>query len=668
MRIAGATGLASVPLLTLLTIMTGCGSPSMHLGEQRVLRQQASAADTGQTTGATRDYEPKPDTDGTIAASQGRQSRSGRLSAARSQEPADLITRERWLSHVVLLAHDELEGRDTGTPGIDVAAGYIAGQFAAAGIQPGGPNGTYFQNFIVKDRPEVSPDTTLTISGADVTATVRDDFTPFGFSKQGSFEGELMFAGYGITSTEKDWDDYANLDVKGRVVLILRREPPWLSESGSSPHATFESKVKLAAANSAAAVLIVNPRPDEGAEDNLMPLRSADADYGVPALHVKRAFADKLLAAAGAKSLDQFQDEIDQNKTRASTALAGLRAAGNVALSIQELKARNVIGMIPGNGPKADEYVVIGGHYDHLGVRRGQIHNGADDNASGTAGVIEACRALAQTPNRNRSVVCMAFSGEERGLHGSEHYCAHPTVPIESIKAMMNMDMIGRLDHDSQENMLAIQGLGTGSSLTQIIDRHTNAAGIKYIPDPSARGPSDHAPFYEAGVPAIFFFTGVHDDYHQPGDDVEKVNVAGGVQVTRLVYAIARDLVNAETPPVYAQVDQPARIMRGAAASGVVLGIMPDMEDASGDKGWKIAQVFPGGGAASAGMKAGDRILLLDGREINSMGDYREATKDKKPGDKVAITVQRGAEQLVLDVELQSRESAGRPRGGDRNR
>jgi Zn-dependent M28 family amino/carboxypeptidase len=314
---------------------------------------------------------------------------------------------------------------------------------------------------------------------------------------------------------------------------------------------------------------------------------------------VTRDLASRLLAAGGLSSLAELQAKLDDERAYVSAPI-GLRVSGNVAFKTESLAARNVIGVLPGTGPHADEYVVIGGHYDHLGVRRDQIYNGADDNASGTAGVIESCRALAALPYRDRGVLCMAFSGEERGLLGSEHYCENPTIPLESITAMINMDMIGRLDHNSQENMLGIQGLGTGLSFQQIVDHRTAQAGIQYLPDASAKGPSDHASFYEVGVPSLFFFTGVHEDYHQPGDDTEKVNAAGGAQVTELVYAIAHDLINSEEAPVYAQVDQRARIMRGAAGpgGGVVLGVMPDFEDESGAKGWRIAQVFPGGGAA----------------------------------------------------------------------
>jgi hypothetical protein len=255
-----------------------------------------------------------------------------------------------------------------------------------------------------------------------------------------------------------------------------------------------------------------------------------------------------------------------------------------------------------------------------------------------------------RTPYRNRSTICMAFSGEERGLLGAEHFVANPTVSLGSIVAMLNMDMIGRHTPDEEANMLAIQGLGTGGSFQEIVDRRTQEHGFKYLPDPSAKGPSDHAPFYEGGVPALFFFTGVHDDYHQPGDDIEKVNAKDGARITGLVYSIALDLINAEDGPRFAKVEERAKINRGPEM--LVMGVMPDMED-TGGKGWKIAQVLPGGGAAKAGMKSGDRLIKIDGKEISGFREYLEVTRAHSAGDVVPVSVLRGEEELVLNVELQ---------------
>ncbi len=560
-------------------------------------------------------------------------------------------------SHVALLAHDELGGRGTGSDGIDMAAGYIAGQFAAMGLLPGGPQGTYFQSFTIPSDAKLRDETKLTVDGLEVQPKLREDFIPFGFSARGSFDGDVVFVGYGISDAEKH-DDYAAVDVSGKVVLMLRREPPGMADGGrTSRHATFDSKMALAIDKGAVAVLIVNNQQNDDDSDVLTPFGGRGKPKAIPALHISRTLGDELVRRGGLKSLSALQKSIDENHDVASAPLDQVHVGGEVAYELTEMIARNVIGVLPGTGPRAGEFIVIGGHYDHLGTRRREVYNGADDNASGTAGVMEVCRVLSRLSYRDRSVLCMAYSAEEIGLLGSKHYVEQPTVPINAIVAMINMDMIGRWTPDDEANKLAIHGLGTGASFKEIIDRRTAEAGIEYLLDPSAKGPSDHASFYEGGVPSLFFFTGVHADYHQPGDDTEKVNVAGAARIASLVSRVALDLVNAEAAPVFAKVDQPARIFRGAAVSGggVVIGVMPDMEDESDEPGWRIAQVIPGGGAAKGGMIAGDRIVKIDDLTINSMSDYRKATAEKKPGDTISVVVRRGKDEVTLSIELSSR-------------
>jgi hypothetical protein len=438
----------------------------------------------------------------------------------------------------------------------------------------------------------------------------------------------------------------------------LRREPPGLAEgSRFSIHATFESKMKLATEKGAIAVLIANQEPAADDIDSLTPFGGHAKPESIPALHVSRGLANELVTSGGLPAWSDLQKTLDEERCNLSALLKDVIVSGEVAYESTDRLARNVIGVLPGRGPHADDYVVIGGHYDHLGTRRKEIYNGADDNASGSAGVIEVCRALAQASYRDRSVLCMTFTGEEMGLLGSAHFVKDPTIPLDSVVVMINMDMIGRWNPDDESNKLGIQGLGTGGSFQAIVERRTREAGIEYLPDLSALGPSDHASFYGAGIPSLFFFTGVHSDYHQPGDDVEKINAEGGARIATLVYSIALDLINADEAPIFAKVHQPAKIFRGAAgpAGGVVMGVMPDMEDDSKDPGWRIAAVMPGGGADKAGMKSGDRIVRVGDQPINNMSDYRKATADKKAGDVIAVIVRRGKEELTLNVELAAR-------------
>jgi hypothetical protein len=571
------------------------------------------------------------------------------------------VPADRYLAHVAVLSHDSLKGRGTGDAGNEVAAGYIAGQFAAAGLSPGGDDGTFFQEFTITRGGRLGEGTRLAFEGVDVPVQLNETFVPFGFSSLGEFTGGVVFVGYGATLEDPPHDDYADVDVTGKVVLMLRRMPEaWADASFDANPAVFTTKMKLAEERGAAAVLIVNQSADE--QDDLMPFRRGNSSEQIPAIHIKRAAVDAILAAGGEPSLSELQAFLDAGHGPVSFALEGVTATGDVDYTVTELITRNVLGILPGSGPDRDEYVVIGGHHDHLGERGGTIHNGADDNASGTAGVIEAAYALAAVPDRNRSVLFMTFSGEEIGLLGSKHFVDNPTIPLDAIVAMLNMDMIGRLNRDTIDNMLEVQGLGTGDSLRAIVDRRAEDYNFKFIPDDSALGPSDHAPFYRAGIPALFFHTGLHPDYHAPGDDVEKVNASGGAEVTALVAAVALDVIALAEPPQYVVVDRPAVMVRAGStqaqqsgAPRVVIGIRPGEADESGLPGWSVGEVTPGGPAAHAGMQAGDRIVRVAGREVGGFGDYREAVREKKGGDVVDVVVRRGSQELTLSVTLQAR-------------
>ncbi|MGD2110113.1 MAG: M20/M25/M40 family metallo-hydrolase [Phycisphaerae bacterium] len=561
---------------------------------------------------------------------------------------------DRYMMHVSVLAHDALEGRAIGSDGIDMAAGYIAGQFAAAGLEPGGPDASYFQEFTIEQDPEIGANTKLhfeTDTGR-LEAHLDTDFVPFNFSSQDSFRGDVVFVGYGITNPDEGHDDYRGIDVERSVVLMLRREPPGFDADGHTHHARFDRKVPLAVQRGAVAVLIANQKSDEDDDDELMRF-GPRSDHGIPAIHVTRKLADRLLGAGGLSSLAELQKQLDEDGTNVSAPLGSVRAAGNVEFEPDEIVGRNVIGVLPGTGMRHDEYVVIGAHYDHVGVRHGEIYNGADDNASGTAGVIELARTFTDVSERDRSIIFMAFTGEETGLHGSRHFVSHPTVPLDSIAAMINLDMIGRVTEHDRDNMLAIQGLGTGESFRAIVENRTKEAGIEFLPEASALGPSDHASFYLGGVPSLFFFTGVHEDYHQPTDDTEKINAEGAAKIVDLVAAIAMDLVNDEQAPVFAEVNRRADVFRsGQSMRRVVMGVMPDMDDDSGRPGWRIARVFPGSGADRAGMKPGDRVVSIEGKTIGGLADYREVIRGKKPGDVINVTVLRDVEERTLDVEL----------------
>lgn len=469
------------------------------------------------------------------------------------ERAAPKISASRVRDHITFLAHDELAGRGLGSDEIDIAAGYIAGQFAAMGILPGMADGTYIQTFETQRGGVIDQATELSFNDEEDFALGKD-YQPLGVSSEGRFDAELVFAGYGIQNPDKDYDDYAGVDTEGRVVLMFRHEPPGWREGGYTRNAYFNSKARLAEEQGAAAVLIVNRDPGDE-EDELSPFQLSRRGADIPMIHLARSVADDWLKRAGLPDLVTLQAALDKGDTSVNAPVPGIRVSGETAFSPRMVKVRNVVGILEGLGPARDEFVVIGGHYDHLGERGGQIYNGADDNASGTAGIIEVARTLALQNKRNRSALFIAFSAEESGLIGSRHFVRESPVAIESMVSMLNMDMIGRFNDADQGSILAAYGVGTGSSFESLVDHHGEGLGIALKKEQSANGPSDHAPFYNSGVPAMFFFTGIHDDYHRPEDDIDKIDWRGTARVIDFVAGIAVDLVNARTRPEYRKIE-----------------------------------------------------------------------------------------------------------------
>ncbi len=590
-----------------------------------------------------------------------------RQSTARTAQAFDYVDPADYKQHVAILAHDALTGRGIGTPGIDLAAGYIAGQFASIGILPGAADGSYFQEFETVTGSSLAGEGEFSITGAEVTATFDVDYAPFPFSNSDAFAGDVVFVGYGITAPDRDHDDYAELDVSRKVLLMLRREPPDWDSGRGTRHASFRNKVYAARDKGATAVLIVD-RVGDGEGDRLTRFEGGSGDYGLPAFHVSRKLADSLLSAGRLPTLETLQATVDAGEF-ASAPLAGIHIEGKANIVKTLTQMRNVVGLIPGSGKNAHEYVVIGGHYDHLGLsvsrmsfgrsrdetREPEIHNGADDNASGTAGIIEAGRVLTRQMPLNRSVLLVAFSGEETGLHGSKFFVDNPPVPLDDIVAMLNMDMIGRLNPD--ERTLQIYGTKAAEEFDEMITRLTGQAGFQLRGDESALGPSDHTSFYQKGIPSVHIFTGLHEDYHRPGDDTEKVNVHGGAEVTQLVAAMAKEIIDRPAPPTYFAVTTRANIFSQQSGMGmprVVMGVMPAYAD-SGDAGMAVDGVYEDGPAGKAGMKQGDRILKIGPTSIANVQDYMGALRDNKPGDVVDVVVNRGTQQLTIKVTLEGR-------------
>ncbi len=588
----------------------------------------------------------------------------------------------RLRADVSFLADDLREGRGVGTEGIDAAADYIATVFRELGLKPAPGADGYFQPFTIRGRPRLGEPVTLAVSLPEektLKGELKKDFSPLAVGGAGKVEGAgLVFAGYGITAKDErlnlDYDDYAGIDVKGKVVLILRREPqqdnaesPFAGKETTS-YATFTSKAVNAAKHDAAAVLLVNDAAGSKGRDELLDFGATPGGATIPFVMVTRAFADKILAAAGQPSLEEFEAQIDSDLTPRSRALEGVKVDAEVTIGRESIEAKNVIAVLEGEGPLADETIVIGAHYDHLGkggpgslaFGSQQIHNGADDNASGSAMVLEMARRLARRPEPlPRRIVFMTFSGEERGLLGSAHYVEHPLYPLDKTVAMINFDMVGRLNDDRE---LTVFGAGTSNGLEQLIESLATSQGLKPKMIVGTRGEfnqSDHASFYRKDIPVVFFFTGTHADYHRPSDDTDKINFDGMLRVADLAELLLLDLARRPERPNFNRLGGGAPTVAGAlrGGSGVYFGSRPSY--GFNGEGVKLEGVSEGSPAEKAGLKGGDIIVKFGDLKVVDVESFMAALGSRKPGDEVEVVVLRDGKETTLKAKLGSRPARG---------
>lgn len=464
------------------------------------------------------------------------------------------------LEHIKFLASDDLQGRGNGTEELERAADYIAAQFKAAGLRPGGQDGGWFQPFGLTAGLNIDEGNSLVIrvGTQSVRLTLGESYyplaaTPANGTQQPSADLKgvpLVFAGYGLSAPTAGYDDYAGLDVKGKAVLILSHEPQeTLRDSrlnGARPmrETTLYNKAFAARSRGAKALLVVSD-PSHGVDQANYGLFEIDADpedHQIPVLRVRRDAVAPLLSAW---KLDEIAATIDRDLVPRSQALAGASVDYAERLSLKRRTVRNVIGVLDvPDGTHQGQAVVLGGHYDHVGLGgrfsnapelTGEIHNGADDNASGIAALIEIARAATADRSRfSRSVVFVAFAGEERGLLGSVQYAIAPTVPLADTVAMLNLDMIGRAN-----GKVEVGGLNEAPSLAADVEAAARIAGITTTRGGPGAGRSDDSSFIDRHVPALHFFTGFHDDYHRPGDDWNRIDAAGTARVATLVLELA---------------------------------------------------------------------------------------------------------------------------------
>ncbi len=540
---------------------------------------------------------------------------------------------DRYLADIAWLADDAREGRGLGTAGLGEAADWLERQFEAIGLEPAGDDGSYRQRFEVVTDVEQGEATAVSIGGQTLGA---DDFMVPGFSANAEVVAPIVFAGWGIESAEHGIDDYADIDAEGRIVLVRRYAPEdGIFENEALQRRFGDLRYKAFTAREHGAVgLLVADLPIDGAGDSETPfprLRvDPNGDAGIPVAVIARRWAELALAV----SVD----------VRISTELVERKE--NVDNIVGRLTAEQ---RLPGA-------VLVGAHYDHLGYGgQGSLapdssepHNGADDNASGTAGLLEAARVLAgRRDELGRDVVFAAFAAEEVGLLGSTALVREPLPGMApaGLVAMLNMDMIGRL----RNNRVAVLGSDSAEEWESLVEPICDSLAIRCALGGDGYGPSDQTPFYAAGVPVLHFFTGAHEDYHKPADDVEHINAGGGVRIANVVARLALDLTqSAGLTYLASAAPAPQGDARGYGAS---LGTIPDYVGAPDDRpGMLLAGVRADGPAAQAGMQRGDRIVELAGREVRDIYDLMYVLQEVRTGERSTVVYERGAERFETDV------------------
>jgi len=544
-------------------------------------------------------------------------------------------------AHVRYLSDDALEGREVGTRGARCAADYIAHQLEAIGLEGAGVDGSYFQSFPVRAGSLLGEQNTLRDAG--ISYPVGSEWIPLGYSASTSITAELVYGGDGINRPGDPDNAYPELDLDGRIVVV--EEGDLRSSSSRALQADTHFKASVAAGRGAGALLVL--------------LRD---DRVLPELFTETRSALRIPVAALAG---------DAAASIRRAARSGGTATLMTSVRPRAVEARNVVAFLPGADPDlAREVVIVGAHYDHLGLGGegslepdavGVVHNGADDNASGTSGLIEVARRLAMRDREPaRSILFLAFTGEEKGLWGSATYVREPLVPLDRTVAMLNMDMIGRLEG----RPLMVMGVGTAEEWLEILERAngelTRPLTIATAPD--GFGPSDHASFYGEGIPVLHFFSNTHEDYHRPSDDWEKIDGDGLRQIVDLVTELTLDVAGEEgtarrvaVTPIQAS-EVPAHGQTSSNTSGgygPYLGTIPDMIPM--DFGLRLSGVREGSPADIAGLMRGDIVVAFAGKEIGDIYAYTYALQEHEAGDEVEIVVMRDGERVSVTAVLGDR-------------
>ena len=590
--------------------------------------------------------------------------------AIRVAADADSADPKRYLDDVKSLSAPQMEGRGAGTKGIELAAHLIEERYRSLGLQPAGVK-SYFQPFTVITGAQLKDGNRLEVQDGKLKQGLRlnQDFVPFSFSASGEVAGPVAFAGYGVTAPEFGYDDYAHLDVKDKIVVVLRYEPAAFAaksgNAGFTQHSQLITKAINARNHGAKAVILLNGKLGDGEEDQLTKFGSVNGpeNAGIEIVQVKNDAASAWFADAGeGKSLAETQNQINSTSTPASFAFRD-NFQFSLGVNIEKTRAtvNNVLAYLPG---KTDEYIIIGAHYDHLGYGNvdslapsqiGQIHPGADDNASGTAGVLELARLLAPRKGQlQRGILFADFAGEELGLLGSAEWVKEPTLPLDKAVAMINMDMIGRI----KDEKVFIGGTGTGATFKDLLDEEKGKFPFHVEYSASGYAASDHTSFVGKKIPVLFFFSGLHSDYHKPSDTWDKINAHDAARLLDFIDDVALKIDSASERVAFVTVkeEQPGgQAARGGGGSGYgpYFGSVPDFGQE--EDGVKFSDVRPGSPAAKAGFKAGDVLVQFGDKPIHNLYDFTDALRRSKVGDVVNVQVLRDGKPVSAPVKLEQR-------------
>lgn len=565
------------------------------------------------------------------------------------------ITVDDLKADIEYLASDSLKGRKAGGEGDSLAATFIQSKFEEIGLDLLYDNG--LQKFTLVTSAEAGNGNIFKVG--DQSYEVKTDFLPYAFSANTSVTAPVVFAGYGIEVDQDTlhWNDFENVDVSGKWVLALQGDPDM--DNPQSPFVPFstERAKALNASDKNAAGLILVAGPSFSAKDELSSLffDKNSSRYSIPVIQVTRKVANQILAGTGETVTSLEEKMLKQKATVSLNAKEDVSATVNIIQ--KETESENVVAMLPGTDENLkDEYVVVGAHFDHLGMGGPgsgsraldtmAIHNGADDNASGVATVIELAEKLASEKEHRRSIIFAAFGAEEMGLIGSKTFTGKPPVDLEKVVAMFNFDMVGRLD--TVTNALSIGGTKTAKETEGILNELN--PGFQLAFSEEGVGPSDHASFYLQNIPVFFISTGAHSDYHTPNDDADLIHYNGLKKVADYGLVLVNEVVNRDKKLTFQEAGAKYQRSRGGRFK-VTLGIMPDYAGIE-KRGMRVDAVTKGKPADKGGMKKGDIIVAIDGKKVGNIYDYMNRLQTFEAGQTISVDVIRNNKEIVLIIQL----------------